>query len=337
MPRVRATIRDVAARAGVSHQTVSRVINNNGRVRPETRDRVQRAIAELRYSPNAIARSMAEGRTRNLACLSPNLTDFTFASIIEGAVSEAWRHGYLLYCSPAPETSAFATLVEDLIESGRTDGLMVINPYMDGRYLLLPEEFPVVFVGARPRAEAASSVALHDEDVGRVATEHLLAVGRTRIAMITGPHNEDCVTDRHTGYHAALSAAGIPFAADLIVEGDWSATSGYDGFIQLAGRANPPDAIFAQNDRMAIGVLRAARERGLRVPEELAVIGVDGTPLSAYSDPPLSTMRQDMFGMGQQAVQLLIQALENPEQPAVHLQLPAELVVRQSTCSDPNS
>jgi DNA-binding LacI/PurR family transcriptional regulator len=324
----------VARHAGVSRQTVSRVINGSERVAPETLARVTASIEELQFRPNAIARSMAVGRTRSLTCLAPNLTDYTFASIIEGAVSEAWRHGYLLYCSPAPGESEFATLVEHLTKSGRTDGLMVINPYMDGRHRLLPEGFPVMFVGARPRAEAASSVALDDEDAGRTATGHLLAIGRTRIAMITGPPAEDCVTDRQVGYRAALSAAGIPFVPDLILEGDWSAESGHDRFMELARRPNPPDAVFAQNDRMAIGVLRAARKLGIRVPEDLAVIGVDGMPLSAYFDPPLSTMRQDMFGMGQQAAQLLIRGLDDPSQPSVHLQLRAELVVRQSTRPD---
>ena len=150
----RPTIRDVAAHAGVSYQTVSRVINDSGSVRPATQARVEAAIAELGFRANAIAQFMATGSTRTLTCLSPNLTDYTFACIIEGAEQEARQQGYFLFSASAPDESTFDLLVDQMIASRRTEGLLVINPYADNRFTLLPDTVPTVFVGARPRAES---------------------------------------------------------------------------------------------------------------------------------------------------------------------------------------
>jgi DNA-binding LacI/PurR family transcriptional regulator len=159
----------------------------------------------------------------------------------------------------------------------------------------------------------------------------LLDSGRRRIALITGPLAEDCSVDRRTGFLQALEAAGLAFDHGLEVEGDWSATSGREALLGLARQRRLPDAVFAQNDRMALGVLHAARDLGLRVPEQLAVIGVDDMPLATHFDPPLTTMRQDMPDIGRQAARLLIEIIRNPEAPMLDVKLPAELVIRQST------
>jgi len=331
MSPTRPTIRDVARLAGVSHQTVSRVINKSDDVTAETRDRVDSAIVELGYRPSAIARSMARGETHTLACISPNLTDYTFASIIEGAEREARGQGYFLLSSSAESATGFEALVEELVGHGRVDGLLIINPYADDRHRLIPGAFPLVFVGAHARGEPISSVCLDDEAAARAATRHLLDSGCRRIALITGPLAEDCSVDRRTGFLQALEAAGLAFDHGLEVEGDWSATSGREALLGLARQRMLPDAVFAQNDRMALGVLHAARDLGLRVPEQLAVIGVDDMPLATHFDPPLTTMRQDMPDIGRQAARLLIEIIRNPEAPMLDVKLPAELVIRQST------
>lgn len=331
MPRTRPTIRDVAKLAKVSHQTVSRVINQSAAVTPETRAKVEATIIKMGYRPNAIARSMARGRTHMLACLAPNLTDFTFASIIEGAEAEARQHGYFLLSSSAPNEATFAALVEELVLYRRTDGLFVINPYADGRHTRLPKNFPTVFVGARPREEQVDSVALDDEGAAHAATQHLLQLGHRQIALISGPLAEDCTQDRITGYRAALREAGLESDARWMRDGDWSASSGYQALKDIAEAKCLPSAVFAQNDRMAMGAMRAARDLGLNVPDQLAVIGIDDMPLASYFDPPLTTMRQDMFGIGREAARLLIRALEQPVMTCQHLRLPAELIVRSST------
>ncbi len=327
----RITIRDVAAKAGVSHQTVSRVINNNEKVNDETRSKVVTAIEALGYQPNAIARSMAKGRTRTLACFSPNLTDITYAGIIEGAEFEARQSGYFLMTASAPDSNTFSMLVEQLVASRRTEGLLLINPFMDDRYNQLPQFAPTVFVGARSSQNKLDSVFLDDEEAGRMATRHLLELGHQAIAMITGPLQEDCSQDRQTGYFETLQFAGISINPALILEGDWSATSGYQAVQHLIAQNIPFSGIFAQNDRMAVGAIKALREAGRRVPEDISIIGFDDMPLASYYDPPLTTIRQDTFFMGREAARLLIRAIENPEKQRRNLRMPVELVLRKST------
>jgi LacI family repressor for deo operon, udp, cdd, tsx, nupC, and nupG len=315
---------------------VSRVINHNERVSPETRERVEAAIHELDFQPNAIARSMAQGRTRTFACFSPNLTDYTFATIIEGAETEARQHGYFLMSASAPDEGTFVTLIEQLVTSQRTEGLLIINPYADGRHRLLPGNVPIVFAGARPRTESAESISLDDENAGYLATDHLIGLGHRRIALLTGPVSEDCTQDRTCGFQRAMIVAGIPLDPDLVMLGDWSASSGYTAMRELLARGTAFTALFAQNDRMAIGALRALREAGVQVPGDVSVIGFDDMPLASYFDPPLTTIRQDTFTMGQKAAHLLMKAVEQPGNPSQHLRMPGELVIRRSTGRGPS-
>jgi DNA-binding LacI/PurR family transcriptional regulator len=331
MPISRPTIRDVARQAGVSHQTVSRVINGSEDVLPETRAVVEDVIEKLGYRPSAIARSMARGQTHTLACISPNLTDYTFASVIEGAETEARQHDYFLLSSSASDPEAFRKLVDELVNHRRVDGLIIINPYIDERFKHIPQNFPVVFVGSLSHGEPISSVCLDDENVAYEATRHLLSRGHMNIAMVTGPMEEDCSQDRAKGYQRAMHEAGITVDESMIVEGDWSATSGKDALLALTTREQAPTAVFAQNDRMAMGILRAARDMGLKVPDQLAVIGVDDMPLSSYFDPPLTTMRQEMPLIGQEATRILLDIIQNKNTAARAIKLPAQLIVRQST------
>jgi LacI family transcriptional regulator len=335
-PRSRPTIREVAARAGVSHQTVSRVINGSERVNPDTRERVERAISELGYQPNAIARSMARGRTLTLACIAPNLTDYTFANIIEGAEIEARSQGFFVLIASAPNEKNFNVLYEQLLGSRRAEGLLVITPYIDRQHTGLHLNVPTVYVGADPRQDHISLVTLNDTAAGLLATQHLIELGHQRIAHIIGPLIEDSAQNRLEGYHSALSTAGVHPDPRLIVEGDWSATSGYEAVHQLFDQKVSFSAIFAQNDRMAIGAIRALRETGIKVPEDVSVVGFDDMPLASYFDPPLTTIKQDTFRMGSEAARLLIRLIEHPEEEKTLIYLPGELVIRQSTATVPS-
>lgn len=325
------TIREVAAHAGVSHQTVSRVINHSERVNPETRQRVENAIQELKYSPNAVARSMARGRTYTLACISPNLTDFTYASFIEGAELEARRQGYFLLTASAPNAETFATLVNQLLASRRTEGLLVITPKVEPHHVRIPRYVSAVFIGANPKLDWIASVTLDDENAGYMATEHLIQLNHTHIAHITGPMAEESSQGRMRGYQAALNAAGIPFQRRFIYEGDWSATSGYMAVQDFLEQENAPSAIFAQNDRMAVGAIRALRDAGRHVPKNISVIGFDDMPLASYFDPPLTTILQDTYRMGREAACQLISSIEKPDNPCRQLCVEPKLIVRQST------
>ncbi len=331
MPNSRPTIRDVARQAGVSHQTVSRVINGSEGVLPETRALVEAAIEQMGYRPNAIARSMARGQTRTLACISPNMTDYTFASVIEGAEMEARQHDYFMLSSSASDPQAFRALVDELVGHRRVDGLIVINPYSDERFEYIPKNFPLVFVGASAREKNICSVSLDDEKVAYEATRHLILFGHTKIALVTGPMEEDCSQDRTEGYRRALQESGIVFDETMVIEGDWSATSGQSALLSFMEQGRIPTAVFAQNDRMALGVLRAARDVNLKVPSELAVIGVDDMPLSSYFDPPLTTMSQDIPRIGREATRMLLDIIQKKTTELRDLKLSAQLVVRRST------
>lgn len=297
----------------------------------QTRQKVEAAIQQLGYRPNAIARSMAHGRTHTLACVTPNFTDYTFAGLIEGAEAEARGHAYYLITASAPDPETFAGLVDGLVQSRRTDGLLVINPYADERHRLLPLDVPVVFLGARPRGELVDTVSLDDYLGGRRAVDHLAGLGHREIAMITGPAREDCTIDRCQGYRDSLAAWGRMVDPDLIVEGDWSSGSGYTGVQRLLAACKSFTAMFAQNDRMAIGAINALREAGKPVPQAVSVIGFDDIPMAAHFDPPLTTMRQNLAFLGSEAARLLIRRVEEPQLPYEHIRPAPELVLRKTT------
>ena len=329
--RTHPTIRDVARQAQVSRQTVSRVINGDPRVAPDTRAQVEAAIAALEYRPNVIARSMSRGRANTVACLAPNLSDYTFARIIEGAEDEARRHGYFLLTASAPDAEAFAALIEQLVMHRRVDAVMVVNPYIDRRHEYLAADSPALLIGARSRHPAFSSVALDEQGAARSATQHLLDLGHRRIATIHGPLAEESADARLKSSQAALREAGLTAAPALVAEGDWSASSGFLAAQALLAHDAAFTALFAHNDRMAVGAVSALRAAGRRVPDDVSVIGFDDIPLTSYFDPPLTTMRQDMWAMGQAAARQLIATLEDEAAATLHIALPAELVVRQST------
>lgn len=325
------TLRDVASVAGVSHQTVSRVVNGAPGVLPETLARVQAAIQQLDYRPHAIARSMAQGRTNTLACLAPNLTDYTYASNMEGAETVAREHGYYLLCASFADENQFMALVDELVAPRRVDGLIVLSPYTELPVQRLPKDFATVLMGGCARAEVQNLIFLDNHRAAFQATQHLTQLGHRCIAQITGPLTEDCVHERGRGYLDALAAAGIVPDPALVVAGDWAATSGYVALRELLARAPDISAVVAQNDRMAVGAIRAARELGRRVPHDLSVIGFDDMPLASYFDPPLTTMRQDTFAIGQACARMLLDCLGRPSAEPRQIRLEAELVVRDST------
>jgi len=327
----RPTIRDVAKLAGVSHQTVSRVINGYEKVSPETRLKVEATIEKLGYHPSAIARSMTYGGTRTFACISPNLTDYTFASMIEGAETYAREHGYFLISATAPDAESFHNLVVQLVQSRRTEGLLVINPYADKRYLSLPEDVPVVLMGARPRSKGLASVALDDVQGGYLATKHLLSLGHKFIGVISGPLEEDCVQDRITGVKKALDEAGLPFDNSLMYSGDWSATSGQTGVEYFLAQDKKVSAIFALNDRMAVGAIHFLQKNEKEIPKDVSVIGFDDMPLASYFNPSITTIRQDIPTLGINAARMLISINENPKEEVKQLLFTPELVIRNST------
>jgi len=336
LEKSRITLHDVADLAGVSHQTVSRVINNIDNVRPGTRERVKAAIHELDYRPNAIARSMVSGNTHTLGCISPNLTDPVFTRIIESAQAEARRLGFFILIGSASSTEETKPLLDELLNR-QVDGLIMLNARDDERYKLLKPLYhngtPIVYVKNSPESEPVSSVRCDDIQGGYLATKHLLDLGHQRIAIILGPKNEQCTAERLEGYQKALEEAGFTVDKNLIIQGSWSSRSGSDAAKELLEYSDRFSAIFAQNDRMAAGAIRTLRDAGFQVPEDYSMIGYDNGPLATLIDPTLTTIQQPLEDFGIRATQILIQAIQqNNPQPVDYCTTP-ELIIRQSTAN----
>ena len=301
------------------------------KVRPETRTKVEAAINKLKYRPNAIARSMARGKTRTLACIAPNLTDFTFASIIEGAEQEARKNGYFILSSSAADADSFADLIIKLVGYRRIDGLIIINPYVDRRFEYIPDNFPTIFVGDDSNNDDIGWVALDDEAAGKLAVQHLIGLGHRKILCIKGVETDACTQDRTKGYCDALEHAQIKCDERLIMPGDWAATSAYLDVLKALEEKISFSAVFAQNDRMAIGAIRALRDSGYHIPDDYSVIGFDDMPLASYFDPPLTTIHQDINRIGQEAACMLITKIEQPEHNTISHRVPVHLIERKST------
>jgi DNA-binding LacI/PurR family transcriptional regulator len=334
-PARRAVMADVAKLAGVSHQTVSRVLNDADHVRPATRDRVRHAMAMLEYQPNSVARALVTGRSRTLGVVSFDTTLYGPASTLLGIERAAHEHGYFvsIVSMTTLDRASMGSAIERLHRQG-VDGILIIAPLVEAVQALpgLGAEVPVVALEAGP--EQQLPVVDVDQEAGaRAATEHLLALGHATVHHIAGPTSFLESRQRLRGWRASLEAAGARVVAPLV--GDWSARSGYELGRELldgSGAAGPaPTAVFVANDQMALGLLRAAHESGCTLPQDLSVVGFDDIPEAAYFTPPLTTVRQDFAEVGQRALHLMLQRIADPAGPSTHETVPPELVLRAST------
>jgi DNA-binding LacI/PurR family transcriptional regulator len=336
----RVTISQVAREARVSTQTVSRVVNNRPDVSPETRRRVQEVIARLGYQPNAIARSLVSRRTHTLGLITDDFSDYFFTQIITGAEAEARQHGYFFMLGSTERNVQDEPEYIRLLTERQVEGILFARPSTepDDRHLagLLREGVPVVTTAYHLPGEPLTVVDVDNVDGGQQATQCLIDGGHTRIGMITGSLYWKSVNDRSQGFRQALESAGLPFRKEYIEVGDWSYESGYDAMVRLLDRAPEITAIFAQNDRMAIGAIHALRERGQAVPEDVAMVGYDDIPGAAFCHPPLTTMRQPMREVGARAAQLLIELIDDPKRDRHEVLLKTELI-RRDSCNGPSS
>lgn len=327
---------DVARRAGVSHQTVSRVLNAHPNVKPATRDRVLAAINDLGYRRNSVARALVTRRTQMLGVVVFDTTLYGPASTLYGIEQAARDAGYFVSIVSLRRLTPEAVhdAVGYLTDQG-VDGLVVIAPERSAAAALddLPRSLPVVTVeGAHDVGLPVVSV---DQLLGaRLATEHLLSLGHRTVWHVAGPSEWLEAAGRERGWRDALRAAGAQVPEML--RGDWSPRSGYEAGRVLATR-NDLSAVFVANDQMALGLLRAFREAGVRVPEDVSVAGFDDIPEAGYFAPPLTTVRQDFGAVGRSSIQLLIDRLnETAGSEGARVVVPATLVVRASTASPPS-
>src|SRR5581483_5887866 len=322
---------DVGERAGVSHQTVSRVINGSPHVRPETREKVLAAMRELGYRPNSVARALVTGRSNMLGVVSFDTTLYGPASTLFGIERAAHEAGYFIIVASlkALDRASLADAVERLRRQG-VDGVLVIAPFADAADAVVhaPSEVPLVAVEAGP--EDVVPVVAVDQITGAAsATQHLLDLGHETVFHIAGPPDFLEARQRLEGWRATLQQAGIEPPTPL--SGDWSARSGYDLGRRLA--ADPiVTAIFVANDQMALGVLRAMHEAGRRIPSEVSVVGFDDVPEAPFFTPPLTTIRQDFDEMGSRSLHVLLRTIETGERvPPMGSRVAPELIVRAST------
>ena len=336
----RVTIKQVAKEACVSTQTVSRVINNRPDVAPATRQRVHQVIERLGYQPSHVARSLIQGRSFTLGIIGYGLEYFGPSCTLSGIEQEASNLGYtiLLHLIRQPETNNVEQLFRKM-HSRYVDGIIWAVPEIGENRAWLENKalglsVPIVFLSMKPRPDQFV-VAVDNYSGGLLATRHLIAQGCQNIGLITGPLAWWEARQRKLGWKEAIESAGLPQKDSFIAEGTWSTSSGERGLTQLLTKHPEIDGVFACNDRMALGALKTARQLGRRVPEDLAIVGFDDTPDSAYFYPSLSTVRQDMIELGCRAVRELgkeIEANQNGDSPTPKtVLLRPELIVRESS------
>jgi DNA-binding LacI/PurR family transcriptional regulator len=326
----RAVMSDVAKLAGVSHQTVSRVINGSHHVRGETRDRVLAAMRMLDYRPNPVARALVTGRSKTIGVVSFDTTLYGPASTLFGIERAAHEEGYLTSIASVKslDRPSVLTAVERL-RGQAVDGILVIAPQITAAHAVahLPADLAVVAVEAGPD-DQVPVVAVDQFAGAAAATQHLLGLGHATVRHIAGPDDWEESRQRIAGWRHALEAAGAEPHAPLA--GDWSARAGYELGRTLVA---DPDvtALFVANDQMALGVLRVLHETGRDVPRDVSIVGFDDVPEAAYSTPPLTTVRQDFMEMGRRSMHLLLNEIDNGARSTTREMVPAELVVRAST------
>jgi DNA-binding LacI/PurR family transcriptional regulator len=327
---------DVARMAGVSHQTVSRVLHDHPNVRPATRDRVLAAVRDLGYRPNAAARTLATRRTRTLGVISFNTTLYGPACMLYGIEQAARQHEYFVTVAAVGTLDRRSVLdAVDRLRNQGVEGIVVIAPQTAavGALANVPPDVPLVAVGCGTHT-ALASVAVDNEAGAELATSYLLDLGHRTVHHLVGPRSWLDAQEREAGWRSALEKRGAPVAEPL-VGADWTARAGYE-FGQRIAADLDVTAVFCANDHMALGLLRALQQAGHRVPEDISVVGFDDMPETEYFGPSLTTVRQDFDELGRRALRALIEIIGDPDSapPAPagtpHVIIQPSLVVRSS-------
>jgi LacI family transcriptional regulator len=338
--RKRITIRDVAQAAGVSTQTVSRVMNKFSYVSGETRQRVETVVEQLDYSPSTLARSLSQQRSYTLGVVTFGLKYIGSSRTLNGIADMADELGYMLLMKELDNFDA--NRIDEVIDSllaRQVDGIIWVVPEIGNNHAWVDERLekipvPVFFIAIQPRV-GISSISTDNFRGAVIATQHLLDCGRKKIGHISGPRGWWEPDERKRGWRETLNAAGFEASEQYCAEGNWSSASGEQAFIQLLETYPDMDAVFVANDQMALGVLREANCRGISIPKKLAVVGFDNLPESAYFYPSLTTIYQNLRLLGEQAVQNILKMIQaRQENKSIIMQsrfIQPTLVVRESS------
>lgn len=329
------TIKEVAQKAGVSVSTVSRVLTNNAPVKPETREEVQEAIKQLGYSPNAVARSLRKKVSRTIGLVIPDITNPFFPDIAKGVEDSAKEAGYHVILSNVGNDPQSEEEVIQLLRERQVDGVILVSSSPVGTYLhkFHNEGMKIVTVDREFKDVEVDAVICDNVSGSYQATRHLIELGHQEIAIITGPMELNITQDRLEGYKKALREKGLPVLERWIWKAGFSFNQGYSITEENFEKENIPTAIFASSDIAAVAAISAIEKHGLKVPEDISVVGFDDIKLATLVKPTLTTVAQPTYEMGKQAVDLLVGGIKRGRKKAKRLVLPTKLVVRDSTDS----
>ncbi|EJL6472564.1 substrate-binding domain-containing protein [Vibrio cholerae] len=328
-----ATMKDIARLAGVSTSTVSHVINKSRFVSDEIAERVNNAAQQLNYAPSALARSLKMNRTKTIGMLVTTSTNPFFGEVVKGVERSCYHQGYnLILCNTEGDNQRMKASINTLLQK-RVDGLLLMCSTLEGERLDVFDRYPdipIVVMDWGPILFASDKIQDNSLQGGYMAAKHLIECGHKEIGCITGPLIRHQAQMRYEGYKRALAEAGIAMNPDWIVESDFECEGGHQAFEKLYQRGKLPSALFVSNDMMAMGVIQAASQRGLRIPDDLSLIGYDDVHIAKFMTPALTTIHQPKYRLGKAAVDTLLYRLENPDTTAQVVQLEPTLVVRNS-------
>jgi LacI family transcriptional regulator len=331
------TLEDIAKLAGVSRSTVSRVVNEHPNVREDVRKRVLDVIQTKGYHPNAAARTLASQRSWTLGLILPHSVSFFFTDpfyphLTKGIAQACNQYDYTLALFLVGTKGDEEKIFPRVSRKGLLDGVLVQSGHHGEQWIighLVDAKIPLVVIGRPFRSDNVSYIDIDNVNASYNAVSYLVRSGRKRIGTITGPANSTVGIDRKAGYVKALTERIVGVDESLITEGDFTEAGGYYAMKQLL--PSNPDAVFAASDVMAIGAMRAARESGLKIPDDIAFVGFDDLPIATLSDVQLTTVRQPVSQFGSKAVELLIDMIENGTSSPQHIILESELMIRDSS------
>ena len=326
------SIKDIARVAQVSHPTVSRALRHSPLVKPQTAERIRLIAGELGYRANAVARSLVTQKTMTIGVVVTTIADPFVGEVVSGIEELANDRGYLVILANSSYDPAREIRVVQSFQEHRVDGILVTSSRVGSLYLpmLSQMKVPIVLINNEHAGEFVHSVMIDNIGAGRLAVEHLIGLGHQRIAYLGDLLGYQSDTERYTGYRQALAAANCPFLAEWLVQGDGLPEGGRLAVEKLLALADPPTAVFCFNDQSAVGVLSGLHARGLRVPDDISVVGFDDLALASYTDPPLTTIRQPKHLMGRMAMEMLLDLLDKPPRQT-GLKVQGELIIRKSS------
>ncbi|EGU6979149.1 substrate-binding domain-containing protein [Vibrio parahaemolyticus] len=329
-----ATMKDIAKLAGVSTSTVSHVINKTRFVSEEISERVNNAAKELNYyAPSALARSLKVNRTKTIGMLVTTSTNPFFGEVVKGVERSCYHKGYsLILCNTEGDNERMRQSINTLLQK-RVDGLILMCSSLEGERIDVFERYPdipVVVMDWGPMLFTSDKIQDNSLRGGYLAAKYLIDCGHTEIGCITGPLIKHQAQMRYEGYKRAMNEAGLEFNANWIIESDFECEGGYQAFKKMAERGTLPSSIFVSNDMMAMGVINAANELGIKVPDDLSIIGYDDIHIAKFMSPSLTTIHQPKYRLGKAAVETLVRRLDDKSNEAQVVQLEPTLVVRNS-------